>query len=101
VTDEARRTVAEGELNEKRDRLLGGGRVPQVVVANPREPQDRRRQRTARIREGEKSLTERDGAVGRYAQADRADLNDRFGLRLVPCGLEVDCDEDPVQVSPI
>ena len=101
MADEARRTVAEGEVNEKSDRLIGRGRVPQVVVADTGEPEDWRRQRTARIREGQKSLTERDRAVGRYGQADRADLDDRLGLGLVPCGLEVDCDEYPVQGSPI
>jgi hypothetical protein len=75
--------------------------VPEVVISDTREPQDRRRERTARIREGQKSLTERHRAVGRDGQADRADLDDRLGLGLVPCGLEVDCDEYSVQGSPI
>jgi len=101
VAHEARWAVAEREAHEKSDRLLRGGRVKEVVIADTREPQDRRREQAARIREGEESLTEGHGAVGRYGQADRTDLDDRFGLRLVPCGLEVDCDEDPVQSSPI
>ena len=101
VADEARRTVAESEGHEESDGLLGRGRVAQILVANAGQAQDRRRERPARIREGEESLPERHRAVGRHGQADRADLDDRLGLRLVPCGLEVDCDEDSVQGSPI
>jgi hypothetical protein len=47
------------------------------------------------------SLAEGHGAVGRDGQTDGADLDDLFGLCLIPRGLEVDCDEDPVQSSPI
>jgi len=75
--------------------------VPQVVVADTRKAQDRWGERATRIRERQESLTERHPAVARHGEADRADLDDRFGLSLVARGLEVDRDQDPVQGLPI
>ena len=101
MTDEARRTVAEGEGNEKSGRLLRRGRVLQLVVTDSGESEDRRRQRAAGIRERQEALAKRDRAFGRHGQADRADLDDLFALRLVARCLEVDRDQDPVHGSPI
>ena len=101
VTDQARRSIAEGERAERRHRDLGSRRAHEVVVADPGEAHDRRRERAARIDEGHEPLAEDDAAFLVEPDADRSDLDDPLALGFVSGRFDVDGDEVPVQRSPI
>ena len=99
VTDESRRAILVRKRDEESNRLSNRRRAAQILVTNARQPHDRWGERTARVCEREEALAEAHGSVGRDRQTDRADLDDVFGLRLVPGGFEVDRDEGPFQLD--
>jgi hypothetical protein len=93
VANEHRRSIAKREAGEGGDGGLAGGSAREILVRDPRQPPDRRRERTLGIGERKKALPEFDRAVPREADAHRTDLDDPLALGLVAGRLEVDRDE--------